>query len=72
MSFCYTFIAAWCLGYFYAYLTGAVGIEPAAAIADQTAASARFYGELTGSGGNGLWFGPLPIPTAAFWARRSD
>ncbi len=68
VSFCYTFIAAWCLGYFYAYLTGAIGIEPAAAIADQTAASARFYGELTGNGGNGLWFGPLPIPTAAFWA----
>ena len=68
VSFYYTFIASWCLGYFYAYVTGSTGIDPSMAIADQTAASAQFYNDFTGTGGNGLLFGSLPIPTIAFWA----
>jgi SNF family Na+-dependent transporter len=68
VSFYYTFIAAWCLGYFYAYLTGTIGIEPTMAIAEQTAASTQFYNDFTGTGGNGLWFGAGGVPTIVFWA----
>ena len=67
MSFAYTFVASWCLGYFFAYLTGSTGIDPAAAITDQTAAAAHFYNEFIGLDGNGFVFGPLRLPTVAFW-----
>ncbi len=68
VSFYYTFIAAWCLGYFWAYVTGAIGIDPASAISTQTEASSAFYNAFTGTGSNGLIFGPLNIPTVVFWA----
>jgi NSS family neurotransmitter:Na+ symporter len=67
VSFYYTFIAAWCLGYFYAYVTGTIGIDPTMAIADQTAASGAFYNAFIGSEGNGLVFGAGGIPTVVFW-----
>ncbi len=67
VSFCYTFVAAWCLSYFYAYLTGTTGIDASMAIADQTAASAAFYTELIGNDSNGFLFGPLQVPTVVFW-----
>jgi len=68
VSFYYTFIASWCLGYFYAYATGQMGIDPSMAIADQTAASSQFYSDFTGLEGNGLIFGALSVPTIVFWA----
>ena len=68
VSFYYTFIAAWCLGYFYAYLTGTIGIEGTMAIAEQTAASSQFYNDFTGTAGNGLFFGSGGVPTVVFWA----
>src|SRR3990170_7863943 len=43
VSFYYTFIESWCLGYFWHYLTGGVGVEQGASVADQTAAAAKFY-----------------------------
>ena len=67
VSFYYTFIAAWCLGYFYAYLTGSIGIDPTTAIAEQTAAAAQFYNDFTGTAQNGLFFGAGGIPTVIFW-----
>ncbi len=68
VSFYYTFIASWCLGYFYAYLTGSMGIDSSMAIADQAAASGQFYNDFTGTGGNGLFFGAGNVPTIVFWA----
>ncbi len=68
VSFYYTFIASWCLGYFYAYLTGSMGIDPSLPISAQTAASANFYNAFSGNDSNGLIFGALPIPTVVFWA----
>src|SRR5512134_291064 len=32
VSFYYTYIEAWCLGYFWHYLTGGIGIDPTTAI----------------------------------------
>ena len=68
VSFYYTFIASWCLGYFYAYLTGSTVVDASMAIADQAAASTQFYNDFSGTSGNGLIFGSLGIPTVAFWA----
>lgn len=68
VSFYYTFIAAWCLGYFYAYATGSIGIDPATSIVEQTASSSQFYNDFTGTAGNGLLFGATNIPTVVFWA----
>lgn len=68
VSFYYTFIASWCLGYFYAYLTGSTVVDASLAVADQTAASTQFYNDFSGTSGNGLIFGSLGIPTIVFWA----
>ena len=57
VSFYYTFIASWCLGYFYAYLTGSTVVDTSLAIADQATASTRFYNDFSGTSGNGLIFG---------------
>jgi NSS family neurotransmitter:Na+ symporter len=67
VSFYYTFIASWCLGYFWAYITGAPPVDPTVAIADQTASSTQFYNAFTGTDGNGLLFG-AHVPTIVFWA----
>ena len=57
VSFYYTFIAAWCLGYFWSYVTGTIGIDASMAVAEQTAASTQFYNDFTGTAGNGVLFG---------------
>ncbi len=62
VSFYYTYIESWCLGYTWHYLAGGIGIDAAAPIADQTAAAARFYSDYTGRGENG--FAPA---TLLFW-----
>jgi NSS family neurotransmitter:Na+ symporter len=67
VSFYYTFIAAWCLGYFYAYVTGTIGIDASMAVTEQTAASTQFYNDFTGTAGNGLMFGAGSVPTIVFW-----
>jgi len=67
VSFYYTFIAAWCLGYFFAYATGTMPIDGSMAVTAQTEASTQFYNDFTGTAGNGLFFGAGGIPTIAFW-----
>ena len=76
VSFYYTFIAAWCLGYFWAYVTGSFGIDPTMAITDQTAASAAFTLLLIAISGRVAIMSPptslspiiarlIPVPAAA-------
>ncbi len=67
VSFYYTFIEAWCLGYFYSYVTGAIAIDGSMAVTEQAAAAGQFYNDFTGTAGNGLFFGAGPIPTVVFW-----
>jgi neurotransmitter:Na+ symporter, NSS family len=67
VSFYYTFIAAWCLGYFFDYATGATIVDASLPIAQQTASSTQFYNDFTGTAGNGLFFGSLGVPTIVFW-----
>jgi SNF family Na+-dependent transporter len=67
VSFYYTYIEAWCLGYTWKYLTGGIGIAAGAAIADQTAAAAGFYDRFTGRLEHGIFAGGS-IETFLFWA----
>ena len=68
VSFYYTFIAAWCLGYFVSYVTGSMPLDASMAVADQTAAATQFYNDFTGTADNGLFFGAGRVPTIVFWA----
>lgn len=67
VSFYYTFIASWCLGYFVAYLTGSVPVDTGAGIAAQTETATQFYRAFIGADQNGLSFGSGPLPTPVFW-----
>ncbi len=66
VSFYYTYIEAWCLGYFWHYLTGGIGVDAAAPIAEQTAAASQFYSDLTGRADNGIMTGGT-LETFVFW-----
>lgn len=66
VSFYYTFIESWCLGYFWNYLIGGIGIDPSAPIAEQTAAASSFYNNYVGNDSNGLLFGGS-YGTLVFW-----
>lgn len=66
VSFFYTFVEAWCLGYFWLYLSGGVGVDPTAPIALQTETSSLQYRSFTGTEANGLLFDGSQ-PTLLFW-----
>jgi neurotransmitter:Na+ symporter, NSS family len=66
VSFYYTYIEAWCLGYSFRYATGGIGIPTGASIPDQTAAAARFYDNFTGRVENGVLAGGS-YATFVFW-----
>jgi neurotransmitter:Na+ symporter, NSS family len=66
VSFYYTYVEAWCLGYAAHYAAGGIGIDRAAPIADQTAAAARFYDDFTGRGEHGVIAGGS-YKTFLFW-----
>jgi len=68
VSFYYVFIESWTLGYFWKYLTGGIGIDIKAPIADQTAASAAFYNGFTGTGADGVLITGNSHGTIFFWA----
>lgn len=67
VSFYYTYIEAWCLGYFWHYLTGGIGVDAAAPVADQAASAGAFYNTFTGREENGVLTGGS-IETFVFWA----
>jgi NSS family neurotransmitter:Na+ symporter len=66
VSFYYTFVEAWCLGYFWKYLTGGLGIDPGAPIDQQVATATAFYNDFTGTANDGLLFGG-GYATFVFW-----
>jgi len=66
VSFYYTYIEAWCLGYAWQYLTGGIGVDPTAPIAQQTATAATFYDQFTGREHNGVLAGGS-YQTFVFW-----
>jgi SNF family Na+-dependent transporter len=66
VSFYYTYIEAWCLGYCWTYLTGGIGIEASASVTEQSARAAQFYSDFTGRGENGV-IAAGSIQTFVFW-----
>lgn len=66
VSFYYTYIEAWCLGYAWKYLVGGIGIVAAAPIADQTATASQFYARFTGQEHHGVITGGS-YETFVFW-----
>ncbi len=67
VSFYYTYIEAWCLGYTWSYLTGGIGVVTNAPVAEQTARAAQFYSELTGREHDGV-LASGSYRTFVFWA----
>jgi SNF family Na+-dependent transporter len=66
VSFYYTYVESWCLGYTWSYLNGGIGVDHAATIAEQTATSLAYYDEFVGNHANGVVYGGS-IKTLTFW-----
>ena len=66
VSFYYTFIEAWCLGYMWHYVTGGIGIDPTAPVEQQTAIASSFFNTFTGTSSDGLVYGGS-YQTLIFW-----
>jgi NSS family neurotransmitter:Na+ symporter len=66
VSFYYTYIEAWCLGYTWQYLTGGIGVTANASIAEQTATAGDFYAGFTGRNEHGVLAGGS-YQTFVFW-----
>ncbi|MGE0639549.1 MAG: sodium-dependent transporter [Thermoanaerobaculia bacterium] len=67
VSFYYTYIEAWCLGYFWHYLTGGVGVNAAGSITEQVASAGSFYSSFTGREANGVLTGSGSHATLICW-----
>ena len=67
VSFYYVFIEAWTFGYFLKYLTGGIGVDVAAPIADQAAAASTFYNSFTGNAQDGILFSRDGLLTVLSW-----
>jgi SNF family Na+-dependent transporter len=66
VSFYYTYIEAWCLGYAWHYAVGGGVVDAAAPISEQTKQAASFYSNFIGSSDNGVIAGGS-IQTFVFW-----
>ena len=67
VSFYYVFIEAWTFGYFLKYLTGGIGVDAAAPIAQQTAVAGEYYTKFTGSAADGSLFSRDGTLTIVSW-----
>ncbi len=66
VSFYYTYIEAWCLGYTWSYVTGGIGVDVNAPIEAQTATARAFYDSFVGNNANGVVYGGS-YATLIFW-----
>src|SRR5687768_14048819 len=67
VSFYYTYIEAWCIGYAWHYAVNGGVVDAAAPIAEQTQQAAAFYTNFIGSSDNGVLAGGS-MQTFVFWA----
>jgi NSS family neurotransmitter:Na+ symporter len=67
VSFYYTFVETWCLGYCWHFLTGGIGVNVQASIAEQTAASRDFFNAFTGASFDGELFRLGNLETLVFF-----
>jgi len=56
VSYYYVFVQAWTVGYFLKYVTGGIGVDVNAPVADQTATAAAFFSAFSGAGEDGILF----------------
>lgn len=68
VSYYYVFIETWTLGYFLKYLTGGIGVDVNAPVAEQTAAAQRYFSDFTGASADGLLFTGDSLFTILTWA----
>lgn len=66
VSFYYTYVEAWCLGYTWKYITGGIGVDPATPITTQTKTASDVYAQFVGSSDNGVIFSSS-LETFVFW-----
>jgi SNF family Na+-dependent transporter len=66
ISFYYTYIEAWCLGYAWQYLTGGIGIDTTLTVAEQSEISRQFFDQFVGNHANGVIYGGS-FHTLVFW-----
>jgi SNF family Na+-dependent transporter len=66
VSFYYTYIEAWCLGYAWHYAVNGGVVDPVATLADQTQQSADFFAGFIGASANGVIAGGS-FQTFIFW-----
>jgi NSS family neurotransmitter:Na+ symporter len=67
VSFYYTYIEAWCLGYAWHYAVNGGVVDAAAPVAAQTQQAQAFYTNFIGAAGNGV-LAAGSIQTFVFWA----
>jgi NSS family neurotransmitter:Na+ symporter len=67
VAFYYILIEAWCVAYFWHFLTGGIGIDLAQPIADQVAVSKAFFDDITGSKVEGIMFEGRLHESVVFW-----
>ncbi|MDH3429980.1 MAG: sodium-dependent transporter [Gammaproteobacteria bacterium] len=65
--FYYVLIEAWCLSYAWDYLSGGIGIAREQTVAQQVAASADYFGELSGRAADGLFAAGGSGQSIVFW-----
>ena len=66
VSFYYTYIEAWCLGYAWQYATGNAIVDSTAPLADQAQQAAAYYRTFIGATGNGV-LAAGSLQTFVFW-----
>uniref|UniRef100_A0A832HZY5 Sodium:calcium symporter n=1 Tax=Eiseniibacteriota bacterium TaxID=2212470 RepID=A0A832HZY5_UNCEI len=54
VSYYYLFIESWCLAYFWKYLTGGIGVDPNAPIAEQVRVAGDYFNHFVGTSANGV------------------
>ncbi len=65
--FYYVFIESWCLGYFWQYLTGGIGVDPNAPMTTQIEQSSGYWKSFTGQGADGELFSSGHGGVLVFW-----
>jgi SNF family Na+-dependent transporter len=68
VAFYYILIEAWCVAYFWHFLTGGIGIDLKQPIADQVAVSKSFFDDITGSKVEGVMLDGQIHESVVFWA----
>ena len=65
--FYYVFIESWCLGYFWRYVTGGIGVDASAPMNAQAAQSSEHWRSFIGFGADGELFTAGHGGVLAFW-----